>query len=251
MILSLFAKKLRVDVEHAAIPAGLRIYAIGDIHGCVANLDRLHHAIVLDLERCPADARVIYLGDYIDRGPDSKGVLDTLSQLGGRASRIFLKGNHEDMILRFLEDPNQQGEQWCNFGGFETLLSYRIDVKPVLAQGGFEALAAELKGRMPSAHSKFLAELRLSADIGDYFFCHAGVRPRVPLDRQDPHDLMWIRQEFLRSDHNHGKIIVHGHSAVENPEIKANRINVDTGAYATGRLSALVLEGTERRFLTA
>lgn len=235
----------------ASLPDGLRIYAIGDIHGCAGLLDRLHDKIEDDLARGrPAEVRLIYLGDYIDRGPDSAGVLERLAQpppVG--LSRILLKGNHEDMLASFFEDPDV-GSAWRQFGGLETLLSYRIDVNDVLSRAGFGGLAEALKARMPPAHARMLSELQMRCSFGDYFFCHAGVRPRVPLELQDPHDLMWIRHEFLASALDFGKTVVHGHSPVEQPDVRPNRINIDTGAYATGRLTALVLEGSERRFLS-
>lgn len=232
------------------VPPGLRIYAIGDIHGCAAHLDRLHEMVGADLEKArPPAVHVVYLGDYINRGPDSKGVLDRLSQPDHQGvTRIFLKGNHEEMLLGFLQDP-AQGERWCDLGGFETLLSYGLDPRSLLRRGGSFCLAAELSARLPPAHARFLSELQLSYTAGDYFLCHAGVRPGIPLTEQDPLDLMWIRHVFLDSDANHGKLIVHGHTSVDTPEICSNRINIDTGAYATGRLTALVLEGEDRRFL--
>ncbi len=236
--------------QAARIPPGLRIYAIGDIHGCAALLNRMHASIGVELAASPATAAiVVYLGDYVDRGPDSKGVLDMLSQPGPPGiQRIFLKGNHEDMVLGVLQDPDQV-KSWSRLGGFETLLSYGLDPRGVLKRGGFPALVENFAAEMPPAHVRFLSDLETSFSAGDYFFCHAGVRPGVPLALQDPHDLMWIRHDFLRSEADHGKIIVHGHTAVEEPDVRPNRINVDTGAYATGCLTALVLEGASRRFL--
>lgn len=236
--------------EPARLPPGMRIYAVGDIHGCVGLLDRLHGLIETDLAAGrPEQVQLVYLGDYVNRGADSKGVLDRLSAPTPQGlTRVFLKGNHEDMFLGFLKDSDQ-GETWCRVGGFETLLSYRIDPRAVLAEGGYPQLAEALAAAMPPAHTAFLADLRPSFSVGAYFFCHAGVRPGVPLAKQTPFDLRWIRREFLDSDADHGKIIIHGHSPAELPEVRPNRINVDTGAYATGRLTALVLEGSEHRFL--
>lgn len=233
------------------LPEGLRVYAVGDIHGCAHLLDMLHGLIETDLrDRPPAEVRIIYLGDYIDRGPDSAGVLERLSQLPPAGiGRVLLKGNHEDMLGNFLTDPNV-GSAWRQLGGLETLLSYRIDVNDVLGRVGFGGLAAELKKRMPPSHVQMLSTLQTSVSFGDYFFCHAGARPGVTLERQDPHDLMWIRHEFLGSSHDFGKTVVHGHSPVERPDVRPNRIDIDTGAYATGRLTALVLEGGGHRFLS-
>lgn len=235
----------------ARIPEGMRVYAIGDIHGCTALLDRLHSRIEEDLAAGrPADVLLVYLGDYIDRGPDSAGVLDRLAgPPPAGISRRLLKGNHEEMLEAFLAHPDQ-GSAWRQLGGLETLLSYRIDVNAVLSARGFSGLADELRQRLPSAHLRLLSTLEACHSVGDYFFCHAGARPRVALERQDPRDLRWIRHEFLESTFDFGKIVVHGHSPVEEPEQRPNRINIDTGAYATGRLTALVLEGSERRFLS-
>lgn len=234
-----------------SLPEGLRVYAIGDIHGCAALLDRLHGAIDDDLARDkPAEVVVVYLGDFIDRGPDSAGVLERLSQpTPPGICQILLKGNHEEMLENFLTDSNL-GSAWRQLGGLETLLSYRIDVNNVLAKAGFGGLAKELAQRLPPQHKALLSALVPSWTIGDYFFCHAGARPQVPLERQDPRDLRWIRQEFLSSSYDFGKVVVHGHSPVEQPEVRPNRINIDTGAYATGRLTALVLEGDQRRLLS-
>ncbi len=235
----------------AALRPGLRIYAIGDIHGCATLLEQLHLKLIDDLARgSPPDVLWIYLGDYVDRGPDSKGVLD---QLTGPApadvERVFLKGNHEDMLLRFVNDPENESE-WCHFGGFETLLSYRMDVNALMKQGGYNALAAEFTGCLSEKHARFLTELKTGYSSGGYYFCHAGIRPGTPIDRQDPYSLMWIRHEFLSSTADHGQIIVHGHAATEEPEVHHNRINIDTGAYATGRLTALAIEEDNRRFIS-
>jgi serine/threonine protein phosphatase 1 len=252
MIARLFSRKTRAGNEIVArLPEGLRVYAIGDVHGCAHLLDRLHGEIEADLARDrPAEVQLVYLGDYVDRGPDSAGVLDRLAHPPSAGlNRILLKGNHEHMLTNFLTDSTV-GSSWLHLGGLETLLSYRIDVNAVLARTGFEGLADEFRKRVPPEHTAMLTRLQSCASFGDYFFCHAGVRPRVSLDRQNPRDLMWIRHEFLESTEDFGKMIVHGHSPVEQPDVRANRINIDTGAYATGRLTALVLQGAERRFLS-
>lgn len=252
MISRFFGAKTQArPARRATLPEGLRLYAIGDIHGCAALLDRLHDAIEADLARGRhAEVGLIYLGDYIDRGPDSAGVLDRLAAPPPAGiSRVLLKGNHEEMLESFLADPDV-GSAWRQLGGLETMLSYRIDVNAVLARAGFGGLAHELKERLPPAHRRMLSELVPCCSFGDYFFCHAGARPRVPLDRQEPHDLRWIRREFLESSYDFGKIVVHGHSPVEQPDVRSNRVNIDTGAYATGHLTAAVLEGSDLRFLS-
>lgn len=252
MIFDFLGRKRDANFQKTAeIPLGLRVYAIGDVHGCSMLLEKMHAMIESDLlGGRPEKTLIIYLGDYLDRGPASAGVLDILTGAAPNAtSRIFLKGNHEEMALKFLEDP-EEGSAWCAFGGFETLMSYRIDVRRQLDDGGYKNLRREWAKRMPASHTHFLRDLQTSYSLGGYFFCHAGVRPGVSLNAQTAHDLMWIREDFLESAFNHGKLIVHGHSPVDMPDIRANRINVDTGAYATGRLTALVLEGAERRFLS-
>jgi serine/threonine protein phosphatase 1 len=198
----------------------------------------------------PPECHIVYLGDYIDRGHDSCGVLKRLSGPPPYAlKRTLLMGNHEQMLLRFLEDGSNTA-LWRQYGGMETLLSYRIDVNAALGTPGFPGLGAELARRMPPQHHQFLASLATSVSIGDYFFCHAGVRPGVALDKQQERDLLWIRDEFLGWRASHGKVVVHGHSPVERPDFKTNRINIDTAAYLTGRLTCLVLEGESRRTLS-
>jgi serine/threonine protein phosphatase 1 len=234
----------------AKVPQGARVYAVGDIHGRSDLLDALHDSVSKDLERSPADnAMIIYLGDYVDRGVDSSGVLDRLcdAPLKGM-SRVLLKGNHEAMLLRFLEEP-ETGAQWRRYGGLETLHSYGLDMARTV--DGYRVLAERFAEALPARHLELLQSLQHSASVGDYFFCHAGVRPGVPLERQREADLLWIRDVFLASDESFGKVVVHGHTPAEEPEIRGNRIGIDTGAYATHLLTCLVLEGEERRFLTA
>jgi serine/threonine protein phosphatase 1 len=229
----------------------VRVYAIGDVHGRSDLLDLQHAMIEADfLASSVPVVHMIYLGDYVDRGPDSRGVLDRV----GRTAKDFVKvtllrGNHEEMLLRFLENSSVGGA-WSQLGGAETMLSYGIDVRKVLAEDGYSGLSSEFKRRLPAHHLALFAQMKASVVVGDYFFCHAGVRPGVPLEEQRPQDLAWIRDTFLDSAEEFGKVIVHGHSPVEQPDFRKNRINIDTGAYATGRLTCLVLEGTGRRILS-
>jgi serine/threonine protein phosphatase 1 len=230
-----------------SVPPGERVYAIGDIHGRSDLLDRVHALIAADYQANPAPfAHVVYLGDYIDRGPDSSGVLERLTAgpLIGKAT--LLSGNHEQMLLRFLEDGSA-GVTWRQFGGIETMLSYGVIVGRARTEAGFAGLSQKLRERVPVHHLEFLRRLKKTVAIGDYFFCHAGVRPGVPLEQQRDDDVLWIRHEFLSSSAHFGKIIVHGHSPVDKPDFRSNRINIDTCAYATGRLTCLVLDGAERR----
>lgn len=243
---------LNISRDKPRAPEGQRVYAIGDIHGRSDLLDQLHDFISADLRTGHGlDCTIIYLGDYIDRGPDSAGVLTRLAgpPIGG-AKRIMLKGNHEDMLERFFAHP-ETGPMWRQLGGTETLLSYGVDVKGAMATGKMSALASQLAHRIPDSHIHLLSTLLPCTTSGDYFFCHAGARPCIALDKQNPADLMWIRDDFLKSNHVFEKVIVHGHSPVVNPEFNRGRINIDTGAYATHRLSCLVLQADEQRILQA
>jgi serine/threonine protein phosphatase 1 len=233
------------------VPDGVRVYAIGDIHGRSDLLDRQHALIEADFaaNRIPV-VHLVYLGDYVDRGPDSRGVIERLADgTSDFVKATLLLGNHEEMLLRFLEDPSV-GPTWRHLGGLETLLSYGIDVGKVLKESGYPGLSQCFNQKLPPQHRALLARLKPSITIGDYFFCHAGVRPGIPLQQQQQQDLLWIRDTFLNSDENFGKMVVHGHSPTDQPDIRANRINIDTGAYATGRLTCLVLEGGSRRLLS-
>jgi serine/threonine protein phosphatase 1 len=234
----------------AHVPAGSRIYAIGDIHGRLDLLERLRMVIVEDASWHPVERKVVvYLGDYVDRGPDSRGVIDLLTRepLPGFES-VFLKGNHEDRLLEFLVDP-AVAPGWMAYGGDAALYSY--GVRPPDTRKVKEILAARRAfiAALPPEHLDFLRALRLVHIEGDYAFVHAGFREGVPIEFQTPEDMMWIRNEFLLSEADFGKIAVHGHTITDRPEIRSNRIGIDTGAFATGTLTCLVLEGTERRFL--
>lgn len=193
-----------------------------------------------------SNALTVTLGDYIDRGPASCGVVERLSDNPFPTPYVAVKGNHEAMLEDFLEDPSL-GPYWRGQGGEETLQSY--GVTPRMLRAGDEDTATRLREALAGKHCRFLESLRLSFTHDQYFFCHAGVRPGVPLDRQEPHDLLWIREEFLFSAADFGKIVVHGHTPVPAPEVLPNRINLDTGAFATGRLSCAVFENGRCRFL--
>jgi serine/threonine protein phosphatase 1 len=228
-----------------------RLYVVGDIHGCADLLDRLIDAIASDLGEMPAnECLTVTLGDYIDRGPASRTVLDRLAGNPFPTRYIGLKGNHETLLEGFLNDPERAGD-WRAWGGLETLHSYGIDVSSVMRGKDYDAAAAALAAVMPPVHLQFLGSLRLSLTVDRYFLCHAGVRPGIPLHRQREDDLLWIRDEFLDSRADFGKIVVHGHTPTQDPELRPNRINVDTGAFVTGRLTCAVLEGKRVRFLSA
>lgn len=228
-------------------PAGTRVYAVGDVHGRTDLLDRLHRMILDDAREAPESRKVVvYLGDYVDRGPDSAGVVDRLlaDPLPGFES-VHLKGNHEDFLLRFLDDPSI-GSLWQMNGGAATLASYGVNG---VERDSARSLSEAFRDRLPAAHRRFFEGLRLMHREGDYVFVHAGVRPGAPLDAQSEDDLLWIREPFLGSAEDRGFVVVHGHTPVEWPELLFNRINVDTGAVWTGRLTAIVLHGDQRRFL--
>ena len=232
----------------AKTPEAMRLYAIGDVHGCDGLLADAHDAIAADLAARPAaDHRIIHVGDYVDRGPDSAGVVERLVRLRGSDPRIVcLRGNHDALMEDFLTDPIGAGPTWLANGGGRTLADYGVTAEP---RHGLVGLAAQFAARLPASHREFLESLTCSATFGDFFFCHAGIRPGVPLDRQDPQDLLWIRDPFLFDASAHGVVVVHGHTPAPEPEIRPNRINIDTGAVFTGRLTCLVLEGTAFRFL--
>jgi serine/threonine protein phosphatase 1 len=234
----------RKTVKPPQLPEGIRIYAFGDIHGRADLLKEMFTVIDRDLERNPVSRPIeVYHGDYIDRGPDSAQTLDLLIDRRQRRMTVFLKGNHEAYFLEVLRDATRF-EDWQQFGGLQTLMSYGI-------QPSFSADAVEqaeliqlLKNVLPEEHLQFLCSLQPSFVCGDYFFVHAGVRPGIPLNQQQESDLLWIRDEFLNSDANFGKFVVHGHTPVRQLDKRKNRINIDTGAYASGKLTLLRIEGS-------
>lgn len=245
-------KKVRMK-RQMCLPDGVRIYAIGDIHGRSDLLRILHGRIQQDLEERPTEeAILVYMGDYVDRGPDSKGVIDALIRGAPfDAEAIYLKGNHEDALLTFLEDPGFL-RMWRDYGGMETLVSYGVKVPQGRVGDDWIAEVHNLfVTALPKSHLAFLQGLQSSYENGDFYFAHAGVRPGVRLEEQQAADLLWIREPFLGSKRFHGKIVVHGHTPQEQPVIKTNRIGIDTGAYITGALTAIAIEGTTFRFLQA
>jgi serine/threonine protein phosphatase 1 len=231
------------------VPAGTRIYAIGDIHGRVDLLRSLLTRIDDDLKSNPIEQPMqVFLGDYIDRGPASREVLNVLIAREQIHKTVFLKGNHETLALDFLDNP-VIFDDWRRWGGLETLISYGIAPSGIIGPEECKKLADALREAMPSEHKTFLANLTSSYICGDFFFTHAGVRPRVKLASQDENDLIWIRDEFLNSEVDFGKIIVHGHTPVREPDVRANRINIDTGAYVTGKLTCLIIEDDNLFFI--
>jgi serine/threonine protein phosphatase 1 len=238
-----------VTTSRPRIPVGISIYAVGDVHGRSDLLEQVFARIDADLVANPVLRPIqVFLGDYIDRGPDSSGVLDQLIRRSLSHEVVCLKGNHELFLLEFLRDPAKL-KQWRQYGGLDTLMSYGVVPQFNASEAELETLADRLFQALPVRQRDFLGQLTTSFTCGDYFFVHAGVRPRVPLDQQREQDLLWIRDEFLQSEHDFGKIIVHGHTPVSEPEIHPNRINIDTGAYATGKLTCLILQRDKRWFI--
>lgn len=236
-------------LDDSSLPEGLRVYAVGDVHGRADLLADIWSRIEADLAERPVErSRIVMLGDYTDRGPDSRKVVDMLAgRLEADPEFICLRGNHDDWLETFLFAPDEVGDSFLRWGGMETLASYGVDTAG--QRRSHVELSRELKELMPASHRRFLSRLRRAHVEGDYFFVHAGVRPGIPLDEQDPHDLLWIRGEFHHHLGSFGKVIVHGHTPVDEVEVRRNRINLDTGAYASGVLSAVALEGRAYRFL--
>ncbi|WP_404712392.1 metallophosphoesterase family protein [Sphingomonas sp. MMS24-J13] len=235
----------------AAIPPGCRVYAIGDVHGRLDLLDDLLDRIAVDdRDRPPADTQIIFLGDLIDRGPESRGVVDrAMAMAVGGINVRFLMGNHEEVLLAALKGRQGAMRQFIRIGGGQTLHSYGITGSEY-RDADFDELVELARARIPAEHVEFLAGFEDRIGIGDYLFVHAGIRPGIPLDKQRPSDLRWIREEFVGHAGNHGRIIVHGHTVTDHVEERPNRIGIDTGAFASGRLTALALEGSERWYLT-
>jgi serine/threonine protein phosphatase 1 len=226
-----------------SLPKGLRVYAVGDIHGRFDLLNKLLARIDTDIALRPTVRPVyVFLGDYIDRGSSSRETIDRLIEHGETHESVFLKGNHELIAIKCLSDPSLF-DQWMRLGGLETLKSYGAAPATLANEKQIVELQAAFHNALPQAHFRFFRDLRSSFACGDFFFAHAGVKPNVDLSRQKESDLLWIRGEFLSSNDDFGKIIVHGHTPNSEIEVGPNRINIDTGAFATGRLTCLVIEG--------
>ena len=229
-----------------AMPEGRRVYAIGDIHGRHDLLCRLLDQVRLDsVGRGDAEVMVILLGDLIDRGPDSARVVDLAMSALDWAELRVLRGNHEAALLEALDDNPRMLDLWINNGGIAALRSWGIDLADLTDKTAAEVCAI-VRTCVPEEQLDWLRDLPLSLRLGDYVFVHAGVRPGVPLDRQSARDMLWIRDDFLKSRRDHGAIVVHGHTVTPDVDERANRIGLDTGAYLTGRLTAMGFEGCER-----
>lgn len=253
-------------VRREAVPPGHRarstdgriLYAIGDVHGCYDQLIAMFDLIVADIRQSGDDARPVILlcGDYIDRGPRSAEVMAALVWLERNAGVdiVLLKGNHEELLLDFLDRP-AENVRWLHRDGCFTLRSYGValpDDATTLVEGDCRALRDALLDVMPAAQLALLRRLKIRVTLGDYLFVHAGLRPGTPIDRQSDEDCLWIRDDFLKSGHRFDKVVVHGHSwSSDEPEIGADRMGIDTGVYETGVLTAVRLEGATVEVLQA
>jgi serine/threonine protein phosphatase 1 len=231
------------------LPDGLRLYAVPDIHGMDdALVDALTRIDADRVSHPSADTMQVFLGDYVDRGPASRGVIDRLIARSRSQQLVLLKGNHETLFRDFGTNPGLLS-RWGKFGGLQALQSYGL--KPSADPGPDEQreLAREFASAVQPAHFQLIDRMPSSFTCGDFFFVHAGVRPGIPLDRQKDEDLLWIRQDFLSHEGDFEKFVIHGHTPVDAPEVRANRINLDTRAYATGRLTCLVIQGEHIEFI--
>ncbi len=250
-------RKKRAGQDRAGTPPrapdDCRVYAVGDIHGRADLLATLHDLIVDDAAAATAKRKVlVYLGDYVDRGPWSFAVVDMLIEAPLEGFEIVhLKGNHEDFLLRFLEDENlEEADLWLINGGDATLHSYKVPLLTLpFGLAELETARHAFLAALPPSHMTFFQGLKMFHVEGDYLFVHAGIRPGVPLDEQDEEDLLWIREGFLDSDADFGHMVVHGHTPEVDPDVHPNRIGIDTGAVFNDRLTCLVVEGEGTRFL--
>lgn len=254
MIARLFRKKEKAyKKKKPSVPEGKRVYAIGDVHGCKSLLEQLLTKIEKDSnQRGDADVDIIFLGDLIDRGPDSCGVLNlSIDFKKTHPNTYFLMGNHEEMFLKAaIERTPKIMRFFLRIGGTETLLSYDI-LRSDFMNMDVEQLCDSIPELIPNEHIEFVQSFEEYMTVGDYMFVHAGIKPGVPLDQQDPQNLRWIRDDFVEHKGQHGKIIVFGHTIFDEVRERKNHIGIDTGAYKNNVLTALCLEGEERWYLQA
>lgn len=260
MVRMMFASLMpKESPPRSVLPKGQRIYAVGDIHGELGLFEKLHEQIREDIRNAPEfdEIKIIYLGDYINRGNQSREILDRLTGNPIKDAEItYLMGNHEFALIKFLTGEMEYGE-WIRWGGDVTMLSYGMNVlSPYADEEDIEVLRREFRKVIPVEHYRFLSKLKPYQVEGNYIFVHAGIRPGIPLDEQKLHDLILIRDDFLKKPVGCGKIIIHGHTVFETPHIRKRRgmidsIGIDTGAYNTGKLTSIVLENNDYRFITA
>jgi serine/threonine protein phosphatase 1 len=232
------------------VPSGYRVYAVGDVHGRLDLLDDALAQIEADIDgRRQAQNIIVFLGDLIDRGPASADVVERLRTYSRDGVRtVFLIGNHEEVLLRLVRGESRFLRDWLSFGGAQCAASYGVSSTALKRMTDDQAVA-HLRQKIPEAHRKFLQGFVDTFRIGSYLFVHAGVRPGVPLSEQTQSDLRWIRGPFLENEDDHGFIVVHGHTIASEVDVRGNRVGIDTGAYRTGVLTAMGLEGRDRWFL--
>jgi serine/threonine protein phosphatase 1 len=247
MTFNFFKKPAPVHSAHA-IPTQQRVYAVGDIHGRLDLLDKLLASIESDnLARPAANTTIVFLGDLVDRGPESAGVVERLRLLAETDRKLrFITGNHEEVFYHAVNDEGVESLKFfCRIGGRETILSYGVSEMEYNAMD-YPELKAALVEMVPESHLEFLAGFEDMIEIGDYVFVHAGIRPDIPMRDQRPRDLRWIREPFLSHSTPHSRMVVHGHTIMADIDMQPNRIGIDTGAYASGKLTALCLQGEDR-----
>lgn len=234
----------------ASVPAGQRIYAIGDIHGRLDLFEQLLGLIEADdAARGRADTHLVLLGDLVDRGPESRGVVERAMALMQSGKVRVLAGNHEEMMLAGLED-DEVLRHFLRHGGKETLFSYGLQPEEYAA-AKLELLRERMNELVPASHIAFIRAMENQIICGDYLFVHAGIRPGIALEDQTVSDMRWIRREFLDHTEPHSHVVIHGHTITDDPVTRPNRIGIDTGAFASGRLTAIGLEADQRWFLEA
>jgi serine/threonine protein phosphatase 1 len=243
----MIARKLFFRDSGPSGPKRHRAYVVGDVHGCLEQLELLLSQIEAEISRQPqAKVSIIFLGDVVDRGPASAQVVERLRTLSiPRTTVHFVMGNHEEVMLRVIDGNTDMLRSWLKFGGSETLRSYGVDPKGLTSLSS-EDLSARLHQAIPSAHRRFLAGFADSIAFGDYVLVHAGIRPGIELAEQSQSDLRWIRDPFLEDTTDYGFVVVHGHTIINDVEVTPNRIGIDTGAFCTGTLTALAIDGRKR-----
>jgi serine/threonine protein phosphatase 1 len=250
MLGRILARKPKATLRTNALPTGSRVYAIGDVHGCADCLDELIGKIDADdAERGTAETTLVFLGDLVDRGTDSRTVVERAMMLATQRKCRFLMGNHEDVFIGAWEGNIASVQLFDRIGGRETLISYGVDPS-LYDEADFATLVDLLGVHVPPEHIAFLRRFKDIYQSGDCAFVHAGVRLGTPIAEQDPTEMRWIRERFLTDPRDHGAVVVHGHAIAAEVEDLPNRIGIDTGAYASGQLTALGLEGTDRLLLS-
>lgn len=252
MLKRLFGRKEAVEAvaeDWPLVPEDSRVYAIGDVHGRLDLLDALLARIADERARLPVGTvHLVMLGDLIDRGPHSAQVVERLLTVPAGVDEVhLLMGNHEEALLEILDGAHSQLPGWIRYGGEQALKSYGLEDATIF--GDRESLVAKIHAGIPASHVRLFRSMVDYVQIGDYLFVHAGIFPGRPLDQQQVHDLRWIREEFLEDDRDHGVMVVHGHTITADVDCRTNRIGIDTGAYRSGVLTALALEGKAQRFL--